>query len=49
MRLTYEKSVGVARQYCGNLGKVENSQCLVVGALSAENYYTPVDEELFRR
>lgn len=42
-----EKSVGVARQYCGNLGKVENSQCLVVGALSAENYYTPVDEELF--
>jgi SRSO17 transposase len=41
------KSVGVARQYCGQLGKVENCQSAVYAALSVENYYALIDTRLF--
>lgn len=40
-------SVGVARQYCGTTGKVDNCQVAVYAALSADKYYGVVDTELF--
>ena len=40
-------SVGVARQYCGTTGKVDNCQVAVYGALSAGNYYGLIDTELY--
>jgi SRSO17 transposase len=42
-----KSSVGVARQWNGRLGKKENSQVAVFGALAAENRATLVDAELF--
>jgi SRSO17 transposase len=42
-----KKSVGVARQWNGCLGKTENSQVAVFGALSAGDRVVPVDAELF--
>jgi SRSO17 transposase len=41
------QSVGVARQYCGTLGKVDNCQVAVYGALSANKYYGLIDTELY--
>jgi len=40
-------SVGVARQYCGTLGKVENSQVGVFAAYASRHGYTLVDKRLF--
>ena len=42
-----KESVGVARQYCGTIGKVENCQVAVYGALSAKKYYGIVDTALY--
>lgn len=42
-----EYSVGVARQYCGNTGKVDNCQVAVYGALSAEKHYGLIDTALY--
>jgi SRSO17 transposase len=40
-------SVGVARQWCGVLGKVENCQVGVFGAYASRRGYTLVDHHLF--
>ena len=42
-----DKSVGVARQYCGSKGKVENCQVAVYGAYSTGKYYGLSDVALF--
>jgi SRSO17 transposase len=42
-----KKSVGVARQYCGTIGKVDNGQVAVYGALSTQNYYGLIDAALY--
>ena len=42
-----EHSVGVARQWCGVLGKVENCQVGVFGAYASRHGYTLVDHCLF--
>ena len=42
-----EKSVGVARQYNGNRGKVDNCQAAVFAALSAGPLVTPVGVRLY--
>jgi SRSO17 transposase len=42
-----KKSVGVARQYCGNTGKVDNCQVAVYAALSAGKHYCLIDTALF--
>ena len=42
-----DKSVGVARQYCGNVGKVSNCQVAVFGALSNGDFATMVDARLY--
>ncbi len=42
-----KESVGVARQYCGTIGKVENCQVAVYGALSTKKYYAIVDTALY--
>ena len=41
------KSVGVARQYSGQLGKVDNCQVAVYGALSAGKYCSLIDAKLY--
>ena len=41
------RSVGVARQWCGQLGKVENCQVGVFAALSRGTEVTLIDERLF--
>ena len=41
------KSVGVDRQYCGELGKVENCQVGVFAALGYGKYVIPVDCRLY--
>jgi len=41
------KSVGVAPQYCGNVGKVSNSQVAVFGALSNGDFASMVDARLY--
>jgi len=40
-------SVGVARQYCGTAGKVDNCQVGVFAAYVSEHGYTLVDKNLF--
>jgi len=42
-----KNSVGVARQYCGTTGKVDNCQVAVYGALSSDRFYGLIDTELF--
>lgn len=42
-----DKSVGVAKQYCGSKGKIENCQVAVYGAYSTGKYYGLVDCSLF--
>lgn len=42
-----EKSVGVGWQYCGNAGKVCNSQVSVLGCLSNGDFASPVDARLY--
>lgn len=42
-----EKSVGVARQWNGQLGKVENSQVAVFAALAQGSYSTLIDTRLY--
>lgn len=42
-----KKSVGVSRQWCGQIGKVENCQVGVFAALNRDKYVSIVDERLF--
>src|SRR5215813_7862652 len=42
-----QDSVGVARQYCGTLGKVENCQVGVFAAYASQQGYALVDKRLF--
>src|SRR5262245_65358327 len=42
-----QDSVGVARQYCGALGKVENCQVGVFAAYASREGYALVDKRLF--
>jgi SRSO17 transposase len=42
-----KESVGVARQYCGSLGKVDNCQVGVFAAYASCHGYTFVDKRLF--
>lgn len=42
-----KESVGVARQYCGNLGKVDNCQSGVYASYVSENGYELVEGRLF--
>ena len=42
-----DKSVGVSPQYCGNVGKVANSQVAVFGALSNGDFASMVDARLY--
>lgn len=42
-----QDSVGVARQYCGTIGKVDNCQVGVFTAYVSENGYALVDKRLF--
>lgn len=42
-----EDSIGVARQYCGSIGKVDNCQVGVFAAYVSEHGYALVDERLF--
>jgi SRSO17 transposase len=40
-------SVGVARQYCGTLGKVEHGQVGVCAGYASRQGYARVDKRLF--
>ena len=42
-----KNSVGVARQYCGNLGKVENCQASMVVGYASPHGYALVDRRLY--
>jgi len=42
-----EKSVGVAPQYCGNVGKISNCQVAVFGCLSNGDFASLVDARLY--
>ena len=42
-----QDSVGVARQYCGTLGKVDNGQVGVFAAYASRHGYALVDKRLF--
>lgn len=42
-----KKSVGVARQYCGNAGKVDNCQVAVFASLGNGDYCSLVDARLY--
>lgn len=42
-----EKSVGVGRQYCGNVGKVANCQVAVFASLSNGDYSSLIDVRLY--
>lgn len=41
------ESIGVSRQYCSNIGKIENSQVGVFTAYASEEGYCLVDKRLF--
>ena len=41
------RSVGVARQWLGRLGKVDNGQVAVFGALANDRYAAPIDVRLY--
>lgn len=41
------ESIGVAKQYCGNPGKVENCQVSVFAAYTSQEGYSLVDKRLF--
>jgi SRSO17 transposase len=43
-----DRSVGVARQWCGRLGKVDNCQVAVFAVLTDGARHTPVDMRLYR-
>ena len=40
-------SIGVDRQYCGNIGKIDNSQVAVFAALSQGDFATLIDSKLY--
>ncbi|GAI47057.1 unnamed protein product, partial [marine sediment metagenome] len=40
-------SVGVSRQWLGRLGKVDNGQVAVFGALANGQYAVPIDARLY--
>ena len=42
-----QDSIGVARQYCGNVGKVENSQVGVFASYVSKHGYALIDKQLF--
>ena len=42
-----DKSVGVGKQYCGNLGKVDNCQVAVFASLSNGDYSSLIDARLY--
>jgi SRSO17 transposase len=42
-----KKSVGVARQYCGRTGKIDNCQVAVFAALASKDKSVPVDFRLY--
>lgn len=42
-----EESVGVARQYCGTLGKIDNCQVGVFAAYASPHGYALIDKKLF--
>lgn len=42
-----QDSVGLAKQYCGNLGKVENFQVGVFAAYMSRHGYAFLDKRLF--
>jgi len=42
-----EKSVGVGHQYCGNVGKVSNSQVAVFACLSNGDFASMIDARLY--
>jgi len=42
-----DESIGVAKQYCGSIGKVENCQVGVFAGYVSENGYALVDKRLF--
>lgn len=42
-----QDSIGVAKQYCGTIGKVENCQVGVFAAYVSENGYSIVDKRIF--
>jgi SRSO17 transposase len=42
-----KKSVGDARQWCGQLGKVDNCQVAVFATLGRRNFPTPIDYRLY--
>ena len=42
-----KRSVGVARQWLGRLGKVDNGQVAVFGALARDQHVAPVDVRLY--
>jgi SRSO17 transposase len=42
-----QESVGVARQYCGTLGKVDNCQVGVFAGYASRHGYALVDKRLF--
>ena len=42
-----DNSVGVGRQYCGTIGKVDNCQVGVFAAYASEHGYSLIDKQLF--
>jgi SRSO17 transposase len=42
-----KSSVGVGRQYCGQLGKTENCQVAVFSVLGRDKYASPIDYRLY--
>lgn len=40
-------SIGVERQYCGNIGKIDNSQVAVFAALSQGDFATLIDSKMY--